>query len=619
MSYFFDTAVNIEGNKKLRTPQIEAYIKIREYFNQPNNKEALVVLPTGTGKSGLISIAPYGVSNKRVLIITPGLVTKDSIRKTQEVLEDNFWVNCDVIFNSKDIPVVNEYLQDISDEHLFASHIVYSNIHRVSSKRETSLISRVPQDFFDFIIIDEAHHAPAKSWREVLGYFHEAKILHVTGTPYRGDNQEIPGEKIHETPLSEVMKNNYVKWLRKETVNAHELYFSIKENEEVKLSKEEVLAFKDKEWIEKSIALSEECSKDVIEYSILKLNELKKLSSKVPHKILAVGCSISHAEDLYHWYKEKGLNSIIVHSEMSLDELRRSFRNIENHQCDVVISVNMLMEGYDHKYLSILAIFRPYRSINAFAQVIGRILRAIPDDEITAFEIDNNGLVIFHEEIGLNTMWNVFQKEVDRAKRGSIREYTFSDREYIERENSLASVNSEGAFISNKDSYLDDIDFNELFERKRAEINASVSENINKIIQSGVDLPLDVRENLKDFLVEKEIRKAAKLIDPELIEKRPAQARKMMRQILSTRIQDEVANLLIENGIDEKGSELYHVFNRYISNLKTTDVNDGIVVRFINSKLSRIYGVVKDRDNKTLLKSIEALAGILEEVERMIR
>ncbi|EYU15147.1 MULTISPECIES: hypothetical protein [Photorhabdus] len=41
MSYFFDTAVNIEGNKKLRTPQIEAYIKIREYFNKSDNKKAL--------------------------------------------------------------------------------------------------------------------------------------------------------------------------------------------------------------------------------------------------------------------------------------------------------------------------------------------------------------------------------------------------------------------------------------------------------------------------------------------------------------------------------------------------------------------------------------------------
>lgn len=67
MSSYFDVAVNIEGNKKLRTPQIEAYIKIKEFFSDPNNKEALVVLPTGTGKSGLISIAPYGVAKKEFL------------------------------------------------------------------------------------------------------------------------------------------------------------------------------------------------------------------------------------------------------------------------------------------------------------------------------------------------------------------------------------------------------------------------------------------------------------------------------------------------------------------------------------------------------------------------
>jgi DNA repair protein RadD len=84
----------------------------------------------------------------------------------------------------------------------------------------------------------------------------------------------------------------------------------------------------------------------------------------------------------------------------------------------------MLMEGYDHQYLSTLAIFRPYRSINAFAQVVGRVLRAIPSNEITDFEIDNNAVVIYHEEIGLNPMWKSFQKEVDRAKNQRVREYS---------------------------------------------------------------------------------------------------------------------------------------------------------------------------------------------------
>ncbi|TOM31803.1 hypothetical protein CGH79_24115, partial [Vibrio parahaemolyticus] len=105
MSYFMTTPVNIEANQKLRNPQIEAYIKIQDYFQDSPSGEALVVLPTGTGKSGLISIAPFGICKGRVLIITPGLVTKQSIQKTQEVLDDNFWVNYDVIFNPSHLPV----------------------------------------------------------------------------------------------------------------------------------------------------------------------------------------------------------------------------------------------------------------------------------------------------------------------------------------------------------------------------------------------------------------------------------------------------------------------------------------------------------------------------------
>lgn len=91
--FFMDTACYIEGNKKLRKPQIEAYLKILSHFQTHPKEEALVVLPTGTGKSGLISIAPFGVCQGRVLIITPGTVTKKSIAKTMEMLEDNFWIN----------------------------------------------------------------------------------------------------------------------------------------------------------------------------------------------------------------------------------------------------------------------------------------------------------------------------------------------------------------------------------------------------------------------------------------------------------------------------------------------------------------------------------------------
>jgi len=614
-----DTAVNIEGNKKLRTPQIEAYLSIKEYFSNNPSGEALVVLPTGTGKSGLISIAPFGVSNSRVLIVTPGLVTKKSIQKTQEALEDNFWVDRDVIFNPADIPIINEFTTDISDAHLEQSHIVYSNIHKLGSARHGGLVNRVDRDFFDLIIVDEAHHAPAQSWVEIIDYFKGAKVLHVTGTPFRGDCQEIPGERIHETQLSEVMRARYVSWLRKETVSSSELFFLTPDKPGVRLSKNDVLEFREKDWLEKSVALSEECSKDVIKHSLNKLAEFRKLSPNVPHKILAVGCCISHAQNLLSWYQDYGATAVIVHSEMEQDDLDQAFMAVDNHQCQVVISVNMLMEGYDHKYLTVLALFRPYRSLNSFAQVIGRVLRTIPEEEITDFEIDNNAVVIYHQETGLDGMWGNFQNEVDRAKHQRVKEYTLGEIEYETRETTLAGVESGETIVGGQDSYIADLDFNELFSTKRAEIEKKVESQIDKLREvDGLDLDEDALKVLKAQLTKSETQKISDEIDPNLIQKRPAKARKQMREILTNKAQNEVANLLCDLKIDEKADDLVPVFSRVLPYLKPGTPNDGILMIFINSKLAKKFGPVNNRDNDALQMSIKYIPNIIEELRRML-
>lgn len=613
LHYFKSTPVNIVGNNKLRTPQIEAYINIKEYFQQNPTGEALVVLPTGTGKSGLISIAPFDVSDGRVLIITPGLITRDSIKKTQDALQDNFWINHDIIFSIDNLPVLVEYESDVSDEHLKQSHIIFSNIHKLSSSRATSLISRVPPDFFDMIIIDESHHAPAESWKKVLEYFSNAKKLHVTGTPYRGDNQELPGQKIHETSLSEVMRAKYVKLLRKETVNAHELYFTLPESPNKQLTLEEVLEFKEQEWIEKCISLSKDCSLDVIDRSIKQFNYLKESSPTVPHKILAVGCSIKHAEDIAAWYKDKGMSVVIIHSNMSHEEQQETLMKIENHQCNVVVSVNMLMEGYDHRYLTILALFRPYRSINAFAQIIGRVLRVIPNNEIKAFEIDNNAVVIFHEQAGLNKMWNIFQKEVDRAKLQVSRDYDvhISDEAYEKRKVELAEISSDGSYLSTQDSYLDDIDFNKLFEQKRKEIQEEIS-------QVTARLPKDLDPIYLKAIEQAAEQKANKEIDEVLVSKRPAKARKELRKILTSKAQNLAVDLLSDLGIDAKSNNLYNKFNRLLRITRETP-NDGIIVIYINSKLYNKFGSVDSRDNATLQRSIGEIDSIIVELRGMLK
>ncbi|WP_033049631.1 DEAD/DEAH box helicase [Pseudomonas sp. GM21] len=618
MNYFIDTAVNIEGNSRLRTPQIEAYLKIKSFFCVPENKEALVVLPTGTGKSGLISIAPFGTCSGRVLIVTPGLVTKDSIRKTQEALYDNFWINFDVLFNHQDLPVTVEYSTGLLRQHLDDSNIVYSNIQQLTNSRGASLVDAVPSDYFDLIIIDEAHHAPADSWKQLLGYFGAAKKLFVTGTPYRGDNQELPGALIHETQLSEVMRDKYVKWLRKETVSAHSLFFTIADYPGRKFTRDEVMELKDKEWVEKSVALSEECSKDVINHSVEKLKELKKQSPKVSHKILAVGCSIAHAEDLKKWYGELGLPVALVHSQMDSADVLSEFRKIDAHEVEVVVSVNMLMEGYDHKYLTILALFRPYRSINAFAQIVGRILRAIPVEEISAFEIDNNALIIYHQETGLDEMWHIFQQEVDRAKHQRTREYEFLERDYLERDSSLGGVVTEAIFSGNAESYLDDLDFNLLFKQKRQEINEAAEAQLTEIQKAG-NFDEETLKRLKDVLVDAKTKEVSQYIDPNLIEKRPALARQQLRKILAKKIQDESASLLSDRGLEDKGVELSRTFKKIVSYINLDTPNDGVLVIYINHKLYSRFGKREALENKALMQALDYVPAIVEELRGMLR
>jgi superfamily II DNA or RNA helicase len=614
MSYFFDVSPNIEGNKKLRKPQIEAYLKIKEYFTENSNGEALVVLPTGTGKSGLISIAPYGVAAGRVLVITPGLVTKKSVVKTLHPLEDNFWINHDVFFAPDDIPVVEEYEPEMLDSSLEKCDFIITNVHKLAGSA-TSLLSRVSPDFFDMIIVDEAHHAVANSWQDALLYFSQAKKLHITGTPYRGDKQELPGVEIHNTPLAEVMALKYVKWLRKATVNNCELLFTLPETKQM-LTIDQVMEMREKEWVEKSVALSKECSLDVIRESIQQLQTLKSASPKVPHKILAIACSVSHAEDLKQWYQSQGMKAVLVHSYMDAEQLETNFLGIENNACDVVVSVNMLMEGYDHKYLTILALFRPFRSLNAFAQVVGRVLRAIPDNEITDFAIDNNAIVVFHEETGLNTMWRYFQSEVERATKLPSREYSFTDKEYQERNTFRAEIQTGEAFIASQDSFLSGIDFNALFDQARQQVAAEVSDQIARMRAAGVDestIQAVVGQVTKDKTSAKKHE-----LDALLFEKRPELARKQVREFLYTNANEAVQAILLEKGIDPKATTLQPKFSKLLKRMTDNMANDGILVMFINSKLYTKFGPVKNRDPAILLMSQKYMSEVIDEIRRMI-
>lgn len=418
-NYFFEAEPNILENTNLREPQIQAYYHAYEHFRyKKKDTHAVIVLPTGVGKTGVMALLPYAISEGRVLIITPQTVIRDTvIEELNPDVHDNFWLKRKIFNNVDDLPVVIEFGgKKTNQAALESANIVIVNVQKLQERLDSSPLNFLPDNFFDMIIIDEAHHSTAKTWVETTQFFSSAKVVKITGTPFRTDNIEIRGELIYKYKLSRAMANNYVKSLENITYIPEELYLTIDNDRSKKYSIEELeeMGIKDEDWISRSVAYSLECSKSVVEKSVELLKD-KLVGTSVPHKIIAVASNIEHAKEIQGLYNEKQLKSAIIHSKMDKTDKDKAFSDIDNHRVQVVINVAMLGEGYDHPYLSIAAIFRAFKNQLPYAQFIGRILRVIPPDEVEKTG-DNIGQIIAHRNLYLDKLWEDYKVQIQESE-----------------------------------------------------------------------------------------------------------------------------------------------------------------------------------------------------------
>lgn len=418
--YYFGMAnPHIYNNNALREPQIQGYYKVYEHFTVRNKRtHAIIILPTGVGKTGLMGLLPFHICEGRALIITPQLTIKDTVVDSLD--PDNpegFWYKRKIFKKINETPTLVEFEGDIKREILDAANIVVLNIHKLQARLKKSPLNYLPKDYFDMIIIDEAHHSTANTWVETINHFDKAKVVKVTGTPIRTDGVEMAGELVYKYKLSQAMAKGYVKSLRNIEYIPEKLYLTIDKDESKKYTVEELLelGLRDEDWISRSVAFSRECSERVVKESIKLLDNKRRDGSKVPHKIIAVACSIDHAEQIKQLYIENGYKAEVIHSRKTSEEQKKIKQDIENHRLDVIIHVAMLGEGYDHPYLSVAAIFRPFRNELPYEQFIGRVLRTIPEAEVQKTD-DNIADVVSHRNLQLSDLWEKYKIELQESE-----------------------------------------------------------------------------------------------------------------------------------------------------------------------------------------------------------
>lgn len=615
LNYFLtsDPAI-LDNDDGLRKIQIDSYIEICNHFLVNNsNEDAIAVLPTGSGKTGVMAIAPFGISKGRVLIITPQLVIKDHVVDSLDPSHpENFWLRHKIFEHFSDLPIVVEYDKETHQSELDESNIVILNIHKLSTRSRNSLLKRVNQNYFDMIIIDEAHHSPAQTWKNALDYFHNAKVLKLTGTPFRHDRKPIEGKEVINYRLGQAMTDRIVKTLQNFTILPETIYLTI-DNDNSKsytIQELEEKNIKDRNYIERSVAYSQACNQQIIDSSINELNKRKE-SSNVPHKIIAVCCSIQHAEDVKVQYENSGISAVVVHSNLSKKQKQEALRKVESHQIDSLIHVAMLGEGYDHPYLSVAAIFRPFKSLAPYSQFIGRILRRIPENEANS-KIDNIGSVIAHNELGLMPLWKEYMKEQDLHN--LIKHVKNTERQQRNVDKLLKQTKNLdiGNVITNEDITIE----SEYYEYT---IAAKEYEDYENDLKEKSRLLKEIFPSKDESERMKIARQESTPVMGNPLLKNPRKYRMILREDFSQKVQFQIpAELILEYNLSESGTEL----NRLPVNFKfkwtlQNATNTGIIAKYLNAVLSdkfdtRSKWTIKDYENA--LKDLDNIVSHLRKM-----
>jgi DNA repair protein RadD len=414
----FQTALaNIESNDLLREPQKEAHRHTRRHFAQ-NEDPAILQIPVGGGKTGIIATLPFGIATGRVLIITPNLTILKGVAAALDITNPKcFWRSMKVLKSFSNGPyraILNGRNANIHD--CVRSHFVVTNIQQLASSADRWL-PVFPDGFFDMILVDEGHHNVADSWRKVFARFPDAKVISLTATPFRTDGEPLVGTPIYRYSYASAMVNGYIKRLHAINVAPQEIEFTYR-NDPRRHTLEEVLALREEAWFRRGVALAPECNRHVVEASIRRCLIMREKTG-FHHQVIAVACSVDHSRQVRALYEQRGFRAAEIHSDMAEEEREVVLNALRDNRLDCIVQVQMLGEGFDHPRLSVAAIFRPFRSLSAYIQFIGRVMRVNFENEPQ--HPDNEGFIVSHVGLNNDARWNDF-REIELADQQMFQE-----------------------------------------------------------------------------------------------------------------------------------------------------------------------------------------------------
>jgi superfamily II DNA or RNA helicase len=536
---FVELAVNIEGNSRLRRPQVEAYHAARKHFHE-SDEHAVIQLPVGCGKTGTMSMLPFGISAGRALVVAPNLEIARNLKRNFDYSEqDSFFRKTRLLTNGRGPTcAVLDKAANIVD--CDASDYVVGNIQQIVAADRDKWLAQFSADYFDLVLFDEGHHNAAESWQVITRAFPKAKFASFTATPLRADGKKVEGKLIYRFPIAEAIRDGYIKNIATRRLEPIELSF-VYEGEQKRYTLGEILKLREEEkWFSKGVALAPECNANIVNAAIQCMRELRE-GSCFKHQIIAVACSIDHAKAICSLFRERGVSADVLHSKLDPEEISRVRSALERQELDAVVQVLMLGEGADYPTLSVAAIFRPFRSLVPYVQFVGRIMRVLKQDAPN--DPDNRGFIISHVGLYVDRWWEELRK-LDADDQLFFEALANSEREFQDPSEGTGGVEPRRRFapsmqvLDEKIEYFIQEHFLELLDAQ-----VMVSDLKRTLELRGFDLDTFgiTSEQLAKRLLERSLEARGRLSDVPV---QPQRARQEARRRLDERVKSGAKQLL---------------------------------------------------------------------------
>lgn len=359
----------------LRPYQQQLITDIRLQY-QLGKRSVLAVLPTGGGKTVCFSYIAQQASIKgnRVCVLV----------HRQELLDQA----------SRAMPMPHGRIA--AGKSMDLSHAVQVASVATLARR----LHLLPRDFFQLVIVDEAHHTNAGTWAKVVDHFNRAHLLGVTATPVRGDGRGL-GEwyqAMVQGPTAQQLTDDgflaNARVLAPPGFNGAGL-------------RKRMGDFDIKDAEQRVTEIHGDC------YS----HYCRHLSGQTA---IAFCCSVAHAEAVADLFQRQGIAAASIDGSMDGSTRRRLLEDLGTGRLKVLTSCALIGEGVDVPSVGGCILLRPTQSVGLHLQMIGRCLRPSGDKVAVVLDHVGNTLRLGHHLEERDWSLDGIKKQ-DREKAPSVK------------------------------------------------------------------------------------------------------------------------------------------------------------------------------------------------------